>query len=66
MNAPKLTGIDDWYLERQLLNYRNGIRGSHADDALGLQMQSMAKTLKDEQAVKDIVAYIQSLQEMAL
>lgn len=66
MNAPKLTGIDDWYLERQLLNYRKGIRGSHPDDELGLQMQSMAKTIKDEQTIKDIVAYIQSLQPATL
>ncbi len=66
LNAPKLTGIDDWYLERQLTNYIKGVRGSHPDDVLGAQMQSMAKTLKDEQAVKDVAAYIQSLQEKAL
>jgi cytochrome c oxidase subunit 2 len=62
LHAPKLTGVNDWYLVRQLQNYRKGIRGSHPQDTLGAQMQSMANTLADEQSVKDIAAYIQSLQ----
>lgn len=62
LNSPKLSGIDDWYLERQLLNFTNGLRGLHPDDKYGSQMQQMTKTLKDKQAIKDVVAFIQSVQ----
>ncbi len=66
LGSPKLIGINDWYLERQLLNFKNGIRGSHPDDKAGAQMKQMVTTLKDEQAVKDVVVYIQSLQQKSL
>ena len=66
LGAPKLTGINDWYLERQLLNFKNGIRGTHPDDKAGIQMKQMANTLKDEKAVRDVVVYIQSLQQKSL
>ena len=59
--APSLTGQHDWYLIRQLQNFRDGIRGVHDDDAYGQLMASMAKTLPDEQAVKDVTAYIATL-----
>ena len=28
-NAPRLAGISDWYLERQLQYFKDGVRGSH-------------------------------------
>ena len=56
--APALTNIDDWYLYRQLINYRNGIRGYDSHDTSAFQMAAMAKTLKDTIAVRDVVAYI--------
>ncbi len=59
--APSLTGQHGWYLIRQLQNFRDGIRGTHDDDAYGQLMASMAKTLPDEQAVKDVTAYIATL-----
>ena len=33
--APALTGINDWYLVRQLQNYRSGARGSDPADIYG-------------------------------
>lgn len=66
LGSPKLIGIDDWYLERQLIHFKNGIRGSHPEDKSGAQMKQMASTLKDEQAIKDVVAYIQSFQQKNL
>lgn len=62
VNAPPLSGMQDWYLVRQLNNYRNGIRGKHDADLYGYQMISMAGALADEQAVNDVVAYINTLQ----
>jgi cytochrome c oxidase subunit II len=61
MNAPRLAGQSDWYLVRQLQNYKSGIRGSQPKDAYGAQMKPMAAMLANDQAIKDVVAYIHSL-----
>lgn len=63
LNAPKLTGLQDWYMERQLKNYKDGIRGSNPKDIYGMQMKPMASVLADDQAIKDVLAYINSLQK---
>lgn len=60
-NAPRLQGQFDWYLIRQLENYQSGARGVHKDDKYGATMRGMAGTLPNEQAIKDVVAYIDSL-----
>jgi len=49
LKAPALAGQKVWYLVRQLENFASGIRGSHPDDAPGMQMRAMATTLGDEQ-----------------
>src|SRR5690606_32373495 len=36
--APKLAGMSDWYLMRQLENFRDGVRGAHPEDLYGMQM----------------------------
>ena len=61
LNAPRLNNQQDWYLLRQLQNYKAGIRGRHPKDIYGAQMSPMAMTLVDEQAMKDVIAYINSL-----
>lgn len=60
--SPKLVGMQDWYLERQLNNFRAGIRGTESGDTYGAQMQQIAVAIPDDQTVKDVVAYINSLQ----
>ena len=62
LNAPALAGIDYWYQLAQLEKFRSGTRGAHANDVYGKQMAPMAATLADEAAMKDVVAYINSLQ----
>ena len=61
MNAPRQAGMDDWYLERQLKNFKSGVRGAHPQDLSGKQMGFMARTLHDDQAIRDVVAYINTL-----
>ncbi len=61
MNAPRQAGISDWYLLNQLKNFKAGIRGGHPYDLAGKQMGFMARTLLDEQAMRDVVAYINTL-----
>lgn len=61
MNAPKLAGQEAWYLRRQLENYKSGRRGAHPDDEYGRQMAPMVATLTNEQAMRDVIAYIETL-----
>ena len=61
LNAPKISGQETWYLERQLKKFKHGLRGANAEDTFGQQMAPMAATLVDEAAIKNISAYIQTL-----
>ena len=61
LNAPRIAGQFDWYTHRQLMNWKNGVRGTHPKDMYGMQMIGMAATLVDETAVKNISAYIANL-----
>ena len=61
LNAPRLSGMSDWYVARQLENFKTGVRGAHKQDYYGFQMGLMGQSLQDDQAVKDIVAYINTL-----
>ena len=58
LNSPRLAGMSDWYMVIQLQKFRNGLRGDHPDDIYGLQMAVFATLLPDEQALLDVVAYI--------
>ncbi len=61
MNAPRMTGISDWYLLNQLNNFKAGIRGTHPADLHGKQMGFMSRMLLNEQDMRDVVAYINAL-----
>ena len=61
LNAPRLQGANDWYMVRQLENYKSGVRGSHPQDLYGKQMSLLTIMLRDEQAINDVVAYINTL-----
>ena len=59
VQAPRLAGMEAWYLQRQLENYRDGIRGAHPDDIEGLAMQPMAAGLTDA-SIQDIIEWVDS------
>jgi cytochrome c oxidase subunit 2 len=61
-NAPRLSQMSDWYLARQLKNFKEGIRGSHHHDIYGSQMALMSNVLADERAIDDLLAYVNTLQ----
>jgi cytochrome c553 len=61
MNAPALAGQSDWYLVRQLEKYRSGARGYDPADTLGQQMKASAAVLAEEEDVRDVVSYINTL-----
>lgn len=60
-NAPRLSNMSDWYMQRQLDNFRKGVRGAHPKDFNGAQMASMARALTDEQAIVDLLDYVHTL-----
>jgi len=61
LNAPQIAGQEPWYLERQLNNFKGGIRGAHPKDPYGMQMRPMALTLANDQAVSDMAAFLSSM-----
>ena len=61
MGAPPLINTHDWYLVTQLTKFKGGVRG--AKDSWGASMAPMTAGLPDEQAMKDVVAYIQTLRK---
>ncbi|HMG91962.1 MAG TPA: c-type cytochrome [Chryseolinea sp.] len=65
MHAPRLNGLDDWYLKSQITTFRSSLRGAHPHDKYGAQMVPMATLLKDDQAINDVTAYIRSVQTLA-
>ncbi|HYD76206.1 c-type cytochrome [Ramlibacter sp.] len=58
--APRLQGMSDWYLARQLQHFRDGVRGGHPQDIHGAQMGLVAGMLSDDAAIGDTLAYINS------
>lgn len=61
VNAPALAGQEDWYLERQIRNFRDGIRGASSEDVHGHVMAQMTRGLGSGEKIADIVAYIGKL-----
>ena len=61
MNAPRLKGTSDWYLLTTLEKFKAGIRGGVGSSPNSVLMRGMALSLADEQAIKDVIAYVQTL-----
>ena len=59
--APRLANQSDWYLLRQLNNFRTGVRGRDPQDFYGGQMARLAGSLGDERRSADLLAYIGTL-----
>ncbi len=66
LNAPKIAGLPDWYVERQLNNFKSGIRGVHAKDIFGQQMRPMAMALANDEAVRDMTVFVASLKSRSI
>ena len=58
LNAPAIAGQDAAYLERQLRNFRSGLRGSHKSDTFGAQMRATVATLPNDAAISKVAAWI--------
>jgi cytochrome c553 len=62
--APGIAGLGEWYILAQLGKFRSGVRGTHFDDIPGMRMRPMSLTLRSEDDVKAVAAYVASLPPM--
>ena len=62
LDAPRLSKQHDWYIVRQLENFRAGIRGTHQSDIYGAQMRIMSQMLESDERVRAVAAYIATLE----
>jgi cytochrome c553 len=63
LNAPRLAGTSDWYLLSSLEKFKAGIRGGNPKNPTATLMRGMSMTLPDEQAMKDVIAHIETFQD---
>jgi cytochrome c oxidase subunit 2 len=61
LGSPALTGLNDWYLVKQIRDFKDGTRGSQPGDTYGMQMRASVGLLPDDQAIHDVVKYISTL-----
>ncbi|MEM1229160.1 MAG: c-type cytochrome [Pseudomonadota bacterium] len=61
LGGPALANLNDWYLARQLKNFKEGRRAYHPEDTYGAQMKPMSMTLADDTAINNVAAYIGTL-----
>lgn len=61
LQSPALAGQFESYLNRQLANFKSGIRGSHPQDTLGKQMAMISQQLDNNKDVPVLAKYLASL-----
>jgi cytochrome c553 len=59
--SPPLIGQQAWYMMAQIAKFKNGQRGTVKGDVNGAKMVLSSNFIEDEQMLRDIVAYIVSL-----
>lgn len=57
IHAPRLSDMEDWYVERQLHAFKKGWRGTHEKDLIGMEMQPMAVSLSDRQ-IREVAEFV--------
>jgi len=58
VGAPNIAGMNDWYVQLQLENFRAGSRGTHFNDVEGMRMRAMSLSLPSEEDVKAVAHYV--------
>jgi len=59
--APAIAGLEPWYVEAQLKNFKKGVRGMHPDDRGGLRMYPMSLSLRSDEDIAAVATYVASL-----
>jgi cytochrome c553 len=53
--------MNDWYLMTTLQKFKDGVRGGNSANPTEMMMRGMAMSLADEQAMKNVIAHIMTL-----
>ncbi len=61
VGAPAIAGQHVAYLQRQLRNFRAGVRGTRPGDTQGAQMRGIAATLPNDAAIVAVTTYVAGL-----
>jgi cytochrome c553 len=59
--APSLAGQYEWYISRQLSNFKSGLRGSHPEDVGGQQMRAVLSQISSDEEIQSLSLYLSSL-----
>ena len=59
VDAPRLNGMEDWYIRNQLLAFQKGWRGTH-NDLIGMEMRPQA-TILDANGIDEAAAFVASV-----
>ena len=62
IRAPKISGMEPWYLARQLENFASGARGVPPEDAAGHEMGPVGWRVKTEGSLEGAVKFIGTLE----
>lgn len=63
VKAPRLAGVDDWYLATEIKKFHNGVRGADPRDTEGSAMAPLTRALNNDKVVRDLADYITTLKE---
>jgi cytochrome c oxidase subunit 2 len=61
IRAPKIAGIESWYLKRQFEHFRAGVRGTHESDIPGMEMRPVAEQM-DDATIESVAAYVRTFE----
>jgi len=64
VDAPRLNGMERWYIQSQMRAFKEGLRGTHPDDPSGMEMQPQAAALS-EQEINEVASFVASVKARA-
>ena len=61
IEAPSIAGLPAWYVDATLRKFKAGGRGTHPDDYAGMRMRPMSMSLRNDDDIVDVTAYVTTL-----
>ncbi len=61
LHSPSLVGQHDWYILKQMQNFKDALRGTAKGDSTGAIMRHAALVISGENSMKDLSSYIATL-----
>jgi cytochrome c553 len=61
LETPRIGGLPEWYLARELNYFKQGVRGASDEDSHGIVMRAMVMLIGGEREIEDLAAYLSTL-----